>query len=103
MQYIHGQCAFGEEECNLIVGHGNVDAIRVLEERIGKIESDTYYLADQGVRNRLNEYKYERTILWDLRKNVESLLHGMSLTLDYKSLDVEEIWVCFVESLINCT
>lgn len=91
--HIHGQCAFDEEECDLIVGHGNVDAIRDLEKRIGKIESDTYYLADQGVRNRLNEYKCERSILRDLRKNVESLLHDLNFTLDYKGLDVEEIWV----------
>lgn len=82
-----------EEECYLIVGHRNVDAIRDLEKRIGEIESETYYLADQGVRNRLNEYKCERSILRDLRKNVESLLHDLNFTLDYKRLDVEEIWV----------
>lgn len=94
-----------EEECYLIVGHGNVDAIRDLEKRIGEIESETYYLADQGVGNRLNEYKCERSILRDLRKNVESLLHDLNFTLDYKRLDVEEIWVwvCLVEMLINRT
>ena len=91
--HIHGQCAFDEEECNLIVGHGNVDAIRDLEKKIGEIESETYYLADQRVRNRLNEYKCERSILRDLRKNVESLLHDLNFKLDYKRLDVEEIWV----------
>ena len=91
--HIHGQCAFDEEECDLIVGHGNVEAIRNLEKRIGEIESETYYLADQGVRNRLNEYKCERSILQDLRKNVGSLLYDLNFILDYKGLDVEEIWV----------
>lgn len=61
--------------------------------RIEKIESETYYLADQGVRNRLNEYKCERSILKNLRKNVGSSLNGLRRTLDYKKLDVEEIWV----------
>lgn len=50
-------------------------------------------MADQRVRNRLNEYKCERSVLRDLRKNVESSLHGLSFALDYKSLDVKEIWV----------
>lgn len=91
--HIHGESIFDEEECDLVVGHGNVEAIEALERHIRKIESETYYLADQGVRNRLNEYECERSILRDLLKNVEVLLQELNWKLDYKKLDVEEIWV----------
>lgn len=91
--HIHGQCTFEKEENSLIVGHGNTEIIKDLDEQIRKIERGMYYLADQSVRNRLNEYKCESSILKNLRKNVEELLMHLEDTLDNKKMDVEEIWV----------
>ena len=91
--HIHGKCTDDKEENNLIVGHGNMEAIRTLHTKIQEIESETYYLAEQSVRNRLNEYKCELSILKDLRKKVESLLFELEHILEHKKLNVDEIWV----------
>lgn len=91
--YIHGQCNEDDRGSNLVIGHGNDDAITRLEEQITRIENETYYLAEQSERNRLNEYKCERFILRDLRKSVESLIDNLRVELDYAELDVEEIYV----------
>lgn len=91
--HIHGECELDGDEDNLVVGHGNNQSIYELEERIQEIESETYYLEDQGVRNRLNEYKCELSILKDLKKNVPQLLSSLEWELSSKELVVDEIWV----------
>ncbi len=91
--HIHGKCEIDGEEDNLVVGHGNNEAIRELEEKIQEIKSETYYLDDQGVRNRLNEYKCELTVLKDLRKDVPQLLSALDRKLSSKESVVDEIWV----------
>lgn len=90
--HIHGKCIMGEES-NLVIGHGNYKAIQRLDEKIEEIESDTYYLQEQSVRNRLNEYKCERIILSELRKNVGSILFDLRTKLDTNAPNVEEIWI----------
>lgn len=90
--HIHGLCD-DERGSNLIIGHGNDEAIRWLDERINEIKNETYYLAEQSERNRLNEYKCEQLILSDLRKNVESLIEDLRYELDYAKINVDEIYV----------
>ena len=91
--HIHGECKINEDDSSLIIGHGNNEVIRNLEMQMAEIESETYYLADQGVRNRLNEYRCEHSILKDLRKNVEKILYDLRIKLDCNCLNVGEIWV----------
>lgn len=91
--HIHGECELDEQWGELVVGHGNDEDIQYIEERIKDIESNGGWLGYQSERNRLNEYKCERAILQDLKKDVPYLSSKLIGMLRNKKLQVDEIWV----------
>ena len=91
--HIHGECELDEQWGELIVGHGNDEDIQYIEEKINEMEQDGGYLGYQTQRNRLNEYKCEKAILEDLRKDVATLSSTLIRKLRQKILHVDEIWV----------
>lgn len=84
--YIHGKVRENEDS-DLILGHGNQKGIEELKKKIGKIESEGYFLSSQAERNRLNEYKAEKTILENLKKQTELLVNKLKYSLRDKLID----------------
>lgn len=91
--HIHGECELNEQWADLVVGHGNEEQIEYLDQIINEIEMDSGWLGYQSDRNRLNEYKCERTILKDLKKDTANLSHRLIRRLQNQNLQVDEIWV----------
>lgn len=91
--HIHGECELDEQWGELVVGHGNDDDIRYIKEKIDEMECDGGYLGYQSQRNRLNEYKCEKAILEDLKKDVYTLGSELIRKLRNKRLQVDEIWI----------
>lgn len=91
--HIHGNCRIGDEECSLIIGHGNDENIVRLREDIEEIKNSYFYLYNQASRNRLNEYECECSILEDLRKDVPHLISSLGSELDRRELMIDEIWI----------
>ncbi len=84
--HIHGAADLEEGE-ELIVGHGNKNAIINFQKRIEEIEADTYYLSSQAERNRLNEYSAEKDILENLLKDTDALVDELRYMLRDKKID----------------
>lgn len=84
--HIHGISDL-EEAAELIVGHGNKNAITGYQKRIESIEAETYYLSSQAERNRLNEYCAEKEILENLLKDTDSLVADLKCFLRNKKID----------------
>lgn len=91
--HIHGKCELDEQWSDLIVGHGNSKRIQEINQEICEIEAGTDWIGFQSERNRLNEYKCEKTILQDLIKDVSDLSSKLVWQLRSKKLQVEEIKV----------
>ena len=91
--HIHGECEMDERWGELVVGHGNDEDLRYIENRINEMERDGGYLGYQSQRNRLNEYICEKAILEDLKKDVATLSSKLIRKLRQKTLQVDEIWV----------
>jgi hypothetical protein len=65
--YVHGEC-FGEDDDELIIGHGNDSRINEIRELIDKYEEKYNYT--QNSNNKINEYKCLLRYIEGLRKDV---------------------------------
>lgn len=76
--HVHGEnTEWGD--CELIIGHGNDDAIREHEKIIEKFDGNDY---SQFSRNRENEYKCELYNLKALRKDVDMCMRSCNYFLN---------------------
>lgn len=68
--YVHGEC-FGEEDDELIIGHGNINRIDEIKKCIDELEENYNYT--QQMNNNINEYncllKYVETLKKDVEKH----------------------------------
>lgn len=69
IHYVHGEC-LGYEDDELIIGHGNDDKIKEIEQDIRKFEQ--IYNFKQSSRNTINEYNCLLRFLSKLRKDVDT-------------------------------
>lgn len=67
--YVHGECS-GEDDDELIIGHGNDLRINEIKKLIKDLEEK--YDFTQGSNNRINEYECLLRYIKRLRKNVNS-------------------------------
>ncbi len=91
--FIHGECRYSGDSDNLIVGHGNTEAIKELEKQISSVEAEGFYMQEQAARNRLNEFKAEKEVLCNLKKDVDSIIIYMKQKLNTNAIKPDEIWV----------
>jgi len=68
IHYVHGEC-MGQDDDNLIIGHGNDDRIREIEKIIELYDEKDDYT--QRSRNEKNEYKCLLRYVERLRKDVD--------------------------------
>lgn len=88
--HIHGKCGLDKE---LIVGHGNEDAISQLSDYISRKENGAWALGSQENMNRLEERRAELHILRDLLKDVKRVKESLDCELDNCDVNPEEIRV----------
>lgn len=67
MHYVHGEC-LGNDDDELIIGHGNFGRINALNEKISNLEEEYDYT--QSSSNEIEEYNCLLRILRKFRKNV---------------------------------
>lgn len=73
IHYVHGEST-SDEECNLIVGHGNDERIDELKAMINRLEEAYDY--SQSMQNRIDENKCLLRYIERLRKNVSVCMLG---------------------------
>lgn len=90
IHYVHGEC-FGNEDDELIIGHGNDTRIREIKKTIEELEEDYDYT--QGTNNRINENRCLLRYIQKLRKDVQR--HMESCRWFYRGIgkDIETITV----------
>lgn len=69
IHYVHGEC-LGDDDDELIIGHGNDERIVEIEEAISELEQKYNYT--QSSKNEIDEYDCLLRFLKKLRKNVNS-------------------------------
>ena len=73
IHYVHGEC-FGEDDDELIIGHGNNQRIDEIKKYIDKLEKD--YDFTQRMSNNINEYYCLLRYIERLKKDVSICSHG---------------------------
>lgn len=76
VMHIHGECNPNIECSDLVIGHGNDNAICKMESDIAELMP---YYYEQPARNRIREYQFEMNVLKNLRKPVKNCMAKLEL------------------------
>lgn len=69
--HIHGTSSVLNNYNDLIIGHGNEDAINRLSKQIEQLRNEPYGEFYQATRNRIVEFSFEKAILNKLKKPID--------------------------------
>lgn len=88
VHYVHGEC-HGNEDDELIVGHGNDDRLEDISQKINDLEAK--YNFSQSSRNEINEYRCVHRYLEKTRKDVDWCKDMCSYFYDSIRYEIENI------------